>query len=88
MTLFFLSFPLASFLRVVLHYSYTSTTTRHTVSIILGLFFGWLCFKWLVLYYTMLLTDCIDYRQVLYLIGFVLVGYILLVTLPPSVVQR
>ena len=36
----------------------------------------------------MLLTDSVDYRQVLYLIGFVLVGYILLVILPPSVVQR
>ncbi|XP_011406119.2 PREDICTED: lysophospholipid acyltransferase 1-like [Amphimedon queenslandica] len=71
-TLFLVSFPLATLLRVVLHYSYTSPTIRHTVSALLGLFFGWICFQW----------------QVFYLIGFVLIGYILLVTLPPSIVQR
>ncbi|XP_019855423.1 PREDICTED: lysophospholipid acyltransferase 2-like [Amphimedon queenslandica] len=71
-TLFLVSFPLASLLRVVLHYSYTSPTIRHTVSALLGLLFGWICFQW----------------QVFYLIGFVSVGYMLLITLPPTIVQR
>ncbi|XP_003388609.1 PREDICTED: membrane-bound O-acyltransferase domain-containing protein 2-like [Amphimedon queenslandica] len=71
-TLFLVSFPLASLLRIVLHYSYTSPTIRHTVSALLGLLFGWMCFQW----------------QVFYLIGFVSVGYILLITLPPTIVQR
>ena len=93
MTLFFLSLPLASFLRVVLHYSYTSTTIRHTLCVLLGLIFAWICFKWLV---TVCCSRCcynvadhnFVYRQVLYLVGFVSVGYIILITIPPSVVQR
>jgi lysophospholipid acyltransferase 1/2 len=70
-TLFFLSIPLAYVFRVVLHYKYTSCTTRHLFSMLFGILFCWLCFKW----------------QTLILIGFILFGYCLLLMLPPSSVH-
>ncbi|XP_019856612.1 PREDICTED: lysophospholipid acyltransferase 2-like isoform X2 [Amphimedon queenslandica] len=64
--LYFTSFPLALVLRIFLNYKYTSSVIRHLFCIMFGILYCWLCFQW----------------QVFYLLAFVSVGYILLLTVP------
>ena len=70
--LLFLSFPLAFILRHLLHPSRTPLTVRYVYSLALGLYFGCSCFG----------------MQMLILFGIVGVSYLMLIFLPPTVVQR
>ena len=71
--LLFLSFPLAFILRHLLHPSRgTPLTVRYVYSLALGLYFGCSCFG----------------VQMLILFGITGVSYLMLIFLPPTVVQR
>lgn len=70
-TLFMVSYPFAIILRVILHHHSTSTTVRHTYSLLLGLLYSVLCFGW----------------QTSYLLIFLLIAYALLHILPAKTVH-
>ena len=70
--LLFLSFPLAYILRHTLHPSRTSLTVRYVYSLSFGLYFGFSCFG----------------VQMAILFGIVGVSYLMLLLVPPTLVQR
>ena len=70
--LLFLSYPLAYILRHSLHPSRTSLTVRYVYSLTIGLYFGFSCFG----------------AQMLILFGIVGISYLILLILPPTVIQR
>ena len=70
--LLFLSYPLAYILRHPLHPSRTSLTLRYVYSLSIGLYFGFSCFG----------------VQMVILFGIATVAYLMLLFLPPTVVQR
>lgn len=70
--LLFLSYPLAYILRHPLHPSHTSLTVRYVYSLTIGLYFGFSCFG----------------VQMLILFGIVGVSFLILLLLPPTVIQR
>ena len=70
--LLFLSFPLAFILRHLLHPSRTPLAVRYVYSLALGLYFGYSCFG----------------VQMLILFGITGVSYLMLIFLPPTIVQR
>lgn len=66
-----LSYPIAFIFYRLLTPKNTSVTTRHVFSAAVGVAMGFICFGW----------------QMLILFAFVGVGYLLLLSLPPAVVQ-